>query len=486
MKTTMDQGKAITTLKKCARAGDGDAAARLGDIYRDGCDVAQSWEEAFRWYSIGARAGDAEAQNNLGTLYLEGLYVAEDFNAAAHWYRLSAEQGASVAQYNLGMRYLHGQGVPTDFAEARCWLERAAEQGYVLANTEIGIMCLVGEGCTPDRKLARDHLITAALNGDERAFEHLDPMIFEIEEAVLAGDMDLMRQFPWLYRKGLGGTDCLMKAWAWMRWLEIQSPLPGGMGCKVLMEVDEMEQNFKQQISADEARRGVELFEAIKRENPIPRYPTIEELIGDMEDCENDDERRWRELCINGLISVDAFRRGIALSKAIEQGNKVIEQIGLRFNNNSASEEVIGTVTDDATIPSWKQHRLERWRQACDMDAQDESGRTKKKRGLTVIVDLGAEGGGFTLFGKKKAGTWTFWCELSDWTPTLEDEPAIHRRSDEATSWDAAVALLDKHCNHWIDLYPTEIHPEFRARVWELVGRRYLIQKQVGNREVEQ
>jgi hypothetical protein len=110
--------------------------------------------------------------------------------------------------------------------------------------------------------------------------------------------------------------------------------------------------------------------------------------------------------------------------------------------------------------------------------------RPKHKRGQCVIVEVGAEGGGFTLFGKKQQGKWTFWSELNDWTPTLLDEPAIHRRSEEAKTWDAAIALMNKHCKHWMDLSPTQVHPEFRAKIWELVERRNIVSKLIGCEEV--
>ena len=393
--------------------------SRLGDAYREGVGTNQNWEQAFRWYTLAARAGDAEAQNNLGTLYLEGFYCPEDFEQATYWYRKSAKQGACVAQYNLGMRFIRGQGVPMDFQQAMQWLEKSADQGYALAYCDLGIMHLHGEGCSPDRERAKELLIKAALADDERAFRTLDNMIPELEEAVLQGDMDLMFQLPWLYYKGLGGVDCKAKAWAWMLWLDVQGPLPGGLGCSVIEDVTEMSHQFSFSDSANsDKRQGEELFNAMKLEHAIPRYPTLEEMVA--EDVEDDPPRDWREM------------------------------------------------------------QLDKWRHACSSEVPIEILRSKKKRGQHVILDVCAEGGGFTLFGAKKSGQWVFWCELNDWTPTLEDEPAIHRRSDNAASWNEAISLMNEHCRYWMDLSPQWVHPDFRKRIWEIVERRHIVSNLIG------
>ena len=66
------QTEPLDALLRAARAGDGRASCRLGDIYRQGVVVERDWDEAFQWYSLGASQGDAHAQNNLGTMFLRG------------------------------------------------------------------------------------------------------------------------------------------------------------------------------------------------------------------------------------------------------------------------------------------------------------------------------------------------------------------------------------------------------------------------------
>lgn len=310
-----------------------------------------------------------------------------------------------------------------DFQQAMQWLEKSADQGYALAYFDLGIMHLHGEGCLPDRERAKELLIMAVLADDERAFRTLDNMIPELEEAVLQGDMGLIFQLPWLYYKGLGGGDCKAKAWAWMLWLDAQGPLPGGLGCSVIENMTEMSRQFSFSDSAStDKRQGEALFNAMKLEHVMPRYPTLEEIVA--EDVEDDPPDDWREM------------------------------------------------------------RLDKWRHACSSEVPIEIHRLKKKRGQQVILDVCAEGGGFTLFGAKKFGQWVFWCELNDWTPTLEDEPAIHRRSDNAASWNEAISLMNKHCRHWMDLSPQWVHPDFRKRILEIVERRHIVSNLIGFEEV--
>ena len=84
-------------------------------------------------------------------------------------------------------------------------------------------------------------------------------------------------------------------------------------------------------------------------------------------------------------------------------------------------------------------------------------------RSWEVIVEVGAEGGGITLYGKRVDGAWSFAREIIDQTPQLLDEAEIRGSSNVVTGWVEALALLDKYS--WAGLYPISVHPEFAARV---------------------
>ena len=99
-------------------------------------------KEAVKFHRLYAEQGDAEAQFNLGQMYREGLEVAQDYKEAVKWYCLSAEQGDARAQCDLGMMYDKGQGVEQDYKEAEKLFRFAAEQGIAEAQGNLGVMSL--------------------------------------------------------------------------------------------------------------------------------------------------------------------------------------------------------------------------------------------------------------------------------------------------------------------------------------------------------
>ncbi len=411
-----------------ARAGDEGAACRLGDAYRVGDGVDQSWEQAFHWYTLGARAGDAEAQNNLGTLYLEGYYCQEDNVQAVYWYRKSAEQGANVAQYNLAMRYIRGEGVPVDYAEAKHWLEMSAESGYSRANVDLAIMYLHGEGCTPDIKKSLSLFDKGTLDDDPDSLYVLAEKLPALEQMALNGDLD-----DWLAQADLFYhhptlPDAKPRGWAWMLWADARkSSLPRG--------------------SVGDACWFIEVFTDRSMNASTPSA---------------DKEKGWE------------FFQAMML------------EADQRVAGKSASDAPKSIASSD-TQSADEQRLTARWHEACGPGAPVAHAISKESPGAELILNIGAEGGGIDLYGRRGDGDrWTFWCDLNDWTPTLEDEPAIHKVSESVDSWDAAIAALNKICPHWIHLYPCFVHPQFRAPLLQVVERRLIVDRLVGSpRETE-
>jgi hypothetical protein len=122
-------GIELAMMMQAAKAGDGQAACRLGDLYRDGEKVSYNPKKALRWYARSALLGDPVGQNQLGACYEHGVGCRPNPRRAAKYYALSASQGCSTAQKNLGLCYLVGRGVSRDLEQARSWLQGAADQG---------------------------------------------------------------------------------------------------------------------------------------------------------------------------------------------------------------------------------------------------------------------------------------------------------------------------------------------------------------------
>lgn len=135
---TREQALAFAQLMRDAKRGDGSAACRLGDMYREGLGgVRFSPTETHRWYGRSALAGDANGQNNLGACYEHGLGCRQSYARAVKWYRLSAAQNCGTATMNLGYCYLRGHGTAADRAEALRLFRLAVMQGEPKAADEL-------------------------------------------------------------------------------------------------------------------------------------------------------------------------------------------------------------------------------------------------------------------------------------------------------------------------------------------------------------
>jgi hypothetical protein len=84
-----------------ALKGDAQAQNDLGNMYANGTEVEQSYQEALKLFESAAKKGYAQAQFNLGTMYQNAIGVDQDFEKAAKYYKLAASQGHAEAKENL-------------------------------------------------------------------------------------------------------------------------------------------------------------------------------------------------------------------------------------------------------------------------------------------------------------------------------------------------------------------------------------------------
>ena len=135
------RGEQDVALRKPVRAaleGDGAAACRLGDMYREGLrGLRYSPKQTYHWYARSAMAGSAKGQCNLGACYEHGIGCVQSYPNAVKWYRRSVAQGNATAYMNLGYCYLNGRGVPRDAAEALRLFRAAVEGGEDRAAQEV-------------------------------------------------------------------------------------------------------------------------------------------------------------------------------------------------------------------------------------------------------------------------------------------------------------------------------------------------------------
>ena len=172
----------IEKLTQKAEAGDPQAQADLGLLYKSGIEIKKDrvkaielfqksaeqgnangerefaimlhWidkTDAMEWLTKAADQGDSKAKETLlkwqpkenhQTPIAEAAKVANsttDPTLVADFYLLqqNAEKGDSSAQCNLGMSYKHGIGVKKDMVKAIEWLQKFAEQGNTIGETEL-------------------------------------------------------------------------------------------------------------------------------------------------------------------------------------------------------------------------------------------------------------------------------------------------------------------------------------------------------------
>jgi len=119
----------VKNLRPWVEKGKAWAQCFLGEQYRDGKGVEQSYQHAKELYDLAASQGDASAQYSLGCMYRQGQGVDQNYERAAEYYEAAAKQGDAKAQSSLGLLYARGLGIEQSNETARAWLIKSAEQG---------------------------------------------------------------------------------------------------------------------------------------------------------------------------------------------------------------------------------------------------------------------------------------------------------------------------------------------------------------------
>ena len=109
----------------------GDAQYELGYHYYNGVGVEQSYEEAVKWFALGAGNDSVHAMNDLAKCYYYGHGIKQDYKEAFKRFQAAAEQGHPESQYYLGLHFSEGKAVKVDAKIAANWFSLAARGFYV-------------------------------------------------------------------------------------------------------------------------------------------------------------------------------------------------------------------------------------------------------------------------------------------------------------------------------------------------------------------
>jgi TPR repeat protein len=77
------------------------------------------------------------AQEDLGNMYKDGICVEQSYENAAYWYQKSADQGWEYAQYKIGYLYENGFGVERNLELAIDFYKKSSAQGYAPSNIRL-------------------------------------------------------------------------------------------------------------------------------------------------------------------------------------------------------------------------------------------------------------------------------------------------------------------------------------------------------------
>jgi len=107
------------------------AQADLGDNYRTGQGVEQSYEKAIEYYTLAIQQDDPNAMAGLADMYHHGEGVTKSIEKANELYTRAANQGHATAQCNVGNVFYRGdEGFDQSNERAREWFIKAAYQDH--------------------------------------------------------------------------------------------------------------------------------------------------------------------------------------------------------------------------------------------------------------------------------------------------------------------------------------------------------------------
>ncbi|MBO4548630.1 MAG: sel1 repeat family protein [Abditibacteriota bacterium] len=137
-----DFARAVELYKKAAAQGSSTARENLGYCYYYGRHVAKDYEEAFRWFSMGAFLGESGSLYKIGDMYRNGLYVEQSDRMAYLIYLRCINDmpdddrsfAAGPVYLRLGDMHLKGLGTAVDPAKALDCYQKAEYYLTVMVN----------------------------------------------------------------------------------------------------------------------------------------------------------------------------------------------------------------------------------------------------------------------------------------------------------------------------------------------------------------
>jgi len=171
------------------------ASIPLGAIYRSGePGVQENHALAAKWARIGADAQIDRGENLLGELYRDGVGVSQSFATALEWFERSAARGFHLAYFNASVILRNGVGVEKDMERGMKYLRTAADLGHAGAMSDLALAYAEGVGVTQSYQEALNWFAKAARRNSSGAIR-----LAKAYERGVLGDVDFARAFMWYY-----------------------------------------------------------------------------------------------------------------------------------------------------------------------------------------------------------------------------------------------------------------------------------------------
>ena len=209
-----------------ADKGNSEAQKKLGDMYVYGQGVPKNNIKALEWYEKSAMQGNTEVLGLIGNLWFEGIDGKIDFSVALDYYLKASEKDDAFSQYRVGYIYYNGLDTPEDHSKAFHWYTKAANNGDISGRYCLAKMYYYGEGTEQSYEKAFKWFKEAAEQGHSDSQYYLGWMYYygqdtEIkydeariwfEKSAVQGNKNAQYTLGEIYYFGQGTDICYEKA----------------------------------------------------------------------------------------------------------------------------------------------------------------------------------------------------------------------------------------------------------------------------------
>jgi TPR repeat protein len=190
--------------KEAYKLGVVGSSIPLAAIYRTGegtpveddgqGHVKENHTAAVHWARIAADANIDRGQNILGELYRDGVGVPQSFATALEWFETAAQQDLALAYYNASTLLRNPDLGFTDMEKGLEYLKRAADKGHAAAMIDLALSYASGTGVQQDYAQALEWYSKAAARNRKSAVK-----LAKAYEAGVFGEPDPARAYKWYY-----------------------------------------------------------------------------------------------------------------------------------------------------------------------------------------------------------------------------------------------------------------------------------------------